>query len=188
MAENSVQTKRWTRREYYQMAETGMFQPDEHVELIDGEIITMTPQRSQHAAVIGNVEAALRQAFGDGYWVRTQMPLAVSEESDPEPDLAIVPGSPNDYLNEHPTTALLIVEVSDTTLPFDRKKKAWVYAHSQIPEYWILNLRDNQLEVFRNPQSSKYQSQFIMHAPQTVEPLHAGGSRVPVSALLLPEK
>ena len=183
-----VQTKRWTRREYYQMAETGMFQPDEHVELIDGEIITMTPQRSQHAAVIGKAEVQLRQAFGDGYWVRTQMPLALSENSDPEPDLAIVPGSPNDFLSEHPTTALLIVEVSDTTLPLDREKKAWLYAHSQIPEYWILNLQNNQLEVFRNPQSSKYQTHFTMHAPQTVEPLHAGGARIPVSALLLPEK
>lgn len=188
MEANSVQTKRWTRREYYQMAEAGMFQPDEHVELIDGEIITMTPQRSQHAAVIGKVEAALRQAFGEGYWVRTQMPLAVSEDSDPEPDVAIVPGSPNDYLNEHPTTALLVVEVSDTTLPLDREKKAWLYAQYQIPEYWILNLKDNQLEVFRNPQSSKYQSHFIMQAPQTVEPVHASGFRIPVSALLLPGK
>jgi Uma2 family endonuclease len=151
----ALQTRRWTRAEYERMAETGVLRPDERVELLDGEILlVMTPQNSPHAAVIGKTEDVLRQTFGRGIWVRTQMPLILDPDSEPEPDLAVVPGSPSDYVQEHPRTALLVVEVADTTLEKDRGRKAATYARAGIPEYWIVNLVDHCLEVYRDPIAS----------------------------------
>ncbi len=90
------------------------------------------------------------QAFSRlDYTVRNQMPLALDENSEPEPDVAVVPGKARDYTQAHPTTAVLVVEVADATLRLDRKTKQAVYARNGIAEYWIVNLKDNSLEVYR---------------------------------------
>lgn len=143
--------RRWTRDEYYRLGEVGVLRPDERVELIDGEIITLPPQSSGHATAVYLASAVLRAIFGIGYLVDVRLPLAPSELSEPEPDLAVVVGNPRDYLDEHPRTALLVVEVADTTLEYDRETKASLYAAASIPEYWILNLIDRQLEMHREP-------------------------------------
>ncbi len=145
------QVRRWTREEYYMMTEAGIFGPGERVELIEGAIINMTPQKSPHMAAIGLADEALRLAFGSGFHVRTQGPLALAPDSEPGPDAAVVRGTVRDYVKAHPTTALLVVEVSDTTLAFDRGPKAGLYARAGIPEYWIVNLNDRLLEVYRDP-------------------------------------
>ncbi|CUS38400.1 conserved hypothetical protein [Candidatus Nitrospira nitrosa] len=106
MAAPAVQIKRWTRREYDRMAEAGVLGPDERVELLEGEIVTMTPQQSPHSACIGLIDKALRQAFGPSYWIRIQLPLVVDPDSEPEPELAVVHGSPRDYVHEPPRTAV----------------------------------------------------------------------------------
>lgn len=156
------------------MAEAGILRPDERVELIEGEIITMTPQRSQHAAVISKVEMALRQAFGVDSFIRIQMPLVLTDESEPEPDLAVVKGSPDDYMEEHPRTALLIVEVADTTISYDQTRKAVLYATHGIPEYWIVNLPDSCINVYREPKNQQYQSHEVFQGNKRLAPLHAG--------------
>jgi Uma2 family endonuclease len=151
---NTVQLRRWSRLEYDRMIEAGVLAPEDRVELVDGEIVTMTPQKSRHATAVRLAEIALRRAFDETYDVRTQLPLALGLESEPEPDVAVVAGSPRDYRDEHPSTALLIVEVADTSLTFDRTAKASVYARAGIAEYWLLNLVDEVIEVRRGPEPS----------------------------------
>ena len=165
--------RRFSRDEYYQMARSGILRQDERVELIHGEIVNKTPQGTTHAAFINFLDAQLQQAFGEQAAVRTQLPLSLGEASEPEPDLAVVPGQPLDYVQAHPTTACLIVEVAGTGLSFDRTNKAKLYAEHLIPEYWIVNICDRQLEVFRNPSTSGYETHKILHADESVTPLHA---------------
>ena len=147
---------RFTRQQFYRLAELGWFQ-DQRVELIEGEVIEMPPPGNPHCVSTECSAEALRQAFGKGYWVRVQMPLICSPYSDPQPDIAIVTGSPRDY-TDHPTTALLVIEVSDTTLSYDRWRKASLYALAGITDYWIININDRQLEIHRRPgpDSSQY--------------------------------
>lgn len=140
----------WTRGEYYKMAEAGLFE-GRHVELTEGQVIEMSPMGSQHATAVALTARALEKAFGQGYFVRWQMPLAASEISEPEPDAAVIAGDVRDYREAHPTTAVLIVEVADTSLGYDRTHKASVYAKAGIIDYWIVNLIDRQLEVHRSP-------------------------------------
>ncbi len=148
-----LETHRWTREAYDRMVTHGMFAPGERVELIDGEILNMTPQGTGHAVAIPLVEEALRKSFGQGFHIRPQLPLALDPYSEPEPDISVVRGTPRDFLGDHPSpsTIALIVEAADSTLHHDRQKKVSLYARVGIPECWILNLIDRQLEVYRNP-------------------------------------
>ena len=147
----AVRLRRWTRHEYERLIELGVLGPADHVELIEGEIVELPPQKSRHATGVYLAEDALRAAVGPGFVVRAQLPLALGEYSEPEPDVAVVAGSPRDFADAHPTTALLVVEVADTTLSFDRETKASLYAAVGIPEYWLLNLVQRQLEMYRQP-------------------------------------
>ncbi|HSV13272.1 MAG TPA: Uma2 family endonuclease [Tepidisphaeraceae bacterium] len=144
--------RRWTRREYYRLAEQGYFK-GQRVELIEGRIIQMPPQGLPHTTGVELVDRAVRKAFLDGYRFRIQMPFRAADGSDPEPDVAIVKGDPRDPADGHPTSAALIVEVSDTTLCHDRRK-ARLYAISGVSECWILTLADSTLEVYQNPMPS----------------------------------
>ncbi|WHZ25368.1 MAG: Uma2 family endonuclease [Nitrospira sp.] len=189
MAAPAVQTKRWTRREYDRMAEAGFFTQGDRVQLIEGDIVTMTPQNSPHASAIGKTERVLERLFGMNVWVRVQMPLIVDPDSEPEPDLAVVPGTPDDYRDEHPRSALLVVEVSDTTLALDRDRKRAIYARAGISEYWIVNLAERCLEVYRDPiavpgQASVYRSAQKLTPADSLVPLAAPAATVTVADLL----
>lgn len=146
-----AQIRLWSRQEYERLAAQGVFAPGERVELIEGEIVAVTPQGTLHAAAIMLVQAALLQVFQTGHVVCVQLPLALGLRSMPEPDFAVVPGSPRNYRDAHPTTAVLVVEVADTTLEFDRIEKSSMYAAAGILDYWVLNLVDRVLEVYRDP-------------------------------------
>jgi Uma2 family endonuclease len=148
---STIQTRRWTRLEYEKMGDAGVFLPGERVELIDGEILEVTPQKSRHATAVTLAGDALRVAFGSGFQVRIQLPLALDPYSEPEPDVAVVVGSPRDYRESHPTSAVLVVEVADASLEHDRKRKGSLYARSRLSDYWVLNLLDHCLEVYRDP-------------------------------------
>ncbi|MDB5297368.1 MAG: uncharacterized protein JWO31_3351, partial [Phycisphaerales bacterium] len=143
--------KRWSRAEYYQMAELGWFR-GKRVFLLSGEIYEMAGQGYWHSVGIGKINDVLADIFPRGrFWIRPQMPLdLIDGSSDPEPDLAVVRGTPDDFLS-HPSTAPLAVEVADSSLSLDRKKAAY-YAATGVPEYWIVNLRDRVLEVYRQPE------------------------------------
>ncbi len=131
------------------MAEAGLFD-GKRVELIDGTILEMSPQRDRHAKGILLAQYALMDAFGPEFTVRVQLPLRVGDRSEPEPDVAVVRGGVRS-VDAHPTTAVLVVEVSDTTLEHDRRTKAHLYASARVDEYWIVNLIDGRVEVQREP-------------------------------------
>lgn len=147
----------WTRSEYERMVDAGVFHPDARFELIDGEIIDMAPQGSYHATSIQVMADYIRNLFGTGYHVRIQMPLALGEASEPEPDVAVVTGNFLDYRHAHPQAAALVVEVANSTLAYDRLK-ATTYANHGISEYWLVNLKENCLEVFQQPENGRYTS------------------------------
>jgi Uma2 family endonuclease len=182
-------TWRWTREEYYRLYDQGFFQ-DRRVELIDGEIVEMPVMKNPHAVAITLVEEALRSAFGSGHWFRVQMPLHLGPDSEPEPDVAVVPGNPRDY-DDHPTTALVLVEISEPTLAFDRGRKGSLYARAEIADYWIVNLVDRQLEVYgdplrnkRRPEKSAYRQAATLKPPDTVTPLAMPNAQIKVADLL----
>lgn len=133
------------------MTEAGVLTPEDRVELIGGEILTVTPQKSTHATAVSLANETVRRIFGPDSHVRVQLPLAIGDDSEPEPDVAVVPGSIRDYRDTHPECALLVVEVADTTLAFDRDVKGSLYARAAVPEYWIVNLVESIVEVYRLP-------------------------------------
>jgi len=175
--------RRWTIDEYYRLGEMGFFN-DQRVELIDGEVIDMAPQKDIHAVAVGLVFKAVWKAFGDVPWVRCQLPLRLADSTEPEPDVSVVTGPERQYVGKgHPSTAFLVVEVSDTSLDFDRTIKASLYASAGIADYWIVNLIDRQLEVFRRPIADSaarfgwtYADRMILTPADQIKPLAAQSS------------
>ena len=171
------ESRRWTLGEYYRLAEQGWFQ-GQRVQLIRGEIIQMPAQGHAHATAILRTERVLRPLFQKGYCLRVQMPLNVGMDTDPEPDIAVVPGTVEDY-SDHPTSAVMVIEISDTTLRLDRRK-AGLYASAGIPEYWIVNLKEQTAEVHRGPEVDLAQE--FGHCYATVRTLLIGETVSPLAA------
>ena len=191
MTLSSVRTKHWTRVEYERLVDLGAFRPGERLELVAGALVVREPQGGPHATAVGLAEDALREAFGAGWTVRAQSPIALDEDSEPEPDIAVVPGNRRDYRRDHPSCPVLIVEVGDSTLLLDQREKASLYARARIADYWIVNLIDNVLEVYRDPVADpeapyawRYGSTATFHAGNVVTPLALSHSTVPVFDLL----
>ncbi|MBM3471226.1 MAG: Uma2 family endonuclease [Armatimonadetes bacterium] len=185
----SVQLKRWARKEYDRLVALGALGPDDRVQLIEGEIVEMAPQGPGHATAVTLLLDALRTAFPAGYVVRAQLPLAVGVFSEPEPDVAVVPGDPREYRDQHPTTAVLVAEVAGTTLEFDRTRKAQLYADAGIPEYWVLNLVDRTLEILRDPAPigegrGEYRATLRLGVAEQVAPLARPDHTIAVADLL----
>src|SRR5215468_4978070 len=151
MAAYEIRTRRWTRAEYDKLIELGFFEPNEPVELIGGELMVAEPQGARHYTAIAKTAKALEAAFGPGWTVRMQAPIGLDDESEPEPDVAVVPGELEDYRSEHPSRPVLTVEVAQSSLSIDRERKGSLYARAQLQEYWILNLEQRVLEVYREP-------------------------------------
>ena len=151
MDDAEVQTRKWTRLEYDRLVEAEFFRPDDRIELIGGHMVVKEPQYSPHAAAIIRVHRVLSAAFGPQWLVRMQMALALDDESEPEPDISVVPADPDDYEGGYPASAVLVVEVALSRLRFDRQHKSSLYARARLADYWIVNLPDDRLEVFRAP-------------------------------------
>jgi Uma2 family endonuclease len=154
------------------------------LQLIQGEIVEMAPQSAGHATSVRRLQKALEGAFGDGYEVRPQLPLALTEASEPEPDIAVVEGSLEDFRQQHPARAVLVVEVADSTLSFDKGRKRAMYAAAGVPEYWILNLVDGVLDVYREPRGSTYAAAQRLGPDDRVSPHAAPGRHLRVGDLL----
>lgn len=184
MATRALDVRHWTREEYEQLAGTGLFPSGQRVELVEGVIYEMSPQKGRHAAGIRGVEEALRAAFRQGYDVRVQLPIALGPDSEPEPDVAVVPGSWRDYPDAHPTTAVLIVEVSESSSFHDRERKGALYARSGIPEYWILDVSEERLEVYRNPGEGGYETRLLLTSGNSVTPMASPGRTIAVADIL----
>ena len=186
-----TRTRRWTRAEYDRLIEVGVFHPGEPVELLGGELIVSEPQGSAHYTAILLVEDALRAALGPGWLVRTQGPVALDDESEPEPDLTVVRGGARDYSREHPSRPALVVEVAESSLARDREHKGSLYARARVDDYWILNLVDRVLEVYRRPIPDpsapfgwRYAAKEVRSSESSVAPLAAPGAPILVSDLL----
>jgi Uma2 family endonuclease len=186
-----LRTRAWTRGEYDRLIEIGALAEDESIELLGGQLVVREPQHSPHATAVRLVDEALRRAFGQGWDVRCGLPVALDDESEPEPDVCVVAGGPRDYRDEHPARPALIVEVALTSLEMDRGLKAALYARAGIADYWILNLREQRLEVHREPVSDpgathrwRYARIELLDGSRTVSALSAPGARIAVSDLL----
>lgn len=175
---------RFSREQYERMTEAGVFGPDDRLELLEGEIIDMSPQKSRHATAVTLVADALRALAGPDATIRTQLPFVLDDWSEPEPDIAVVPGTARDYRDAHPSRALLVVEVSDTTLAYDRGRKLAAYARGGVPEYWVLDLTAERVEVLRRPEGERYLDQRVVGREDSVQPLLIGDRDIPVGDLL----
>jgi Uma2 family endonuclease len=179
-----------TREQYYELGRQGYFD-GKRVERIHGEIIEMSPINWAHVVATVKVGEALRVAFAGIGTVIEQGPHP-TDDSDPQPDVRVIPGRLEDY-TDHPTTALLLVEVSDATLTYDMTTKAELYATAGVAEYWVLDLNGRQLHIYRDPQSLQlppdlnavaYQTHNTLGPNDAISPLAAPTSTIRVCDLL----
>jgi Uma2 family endonuclease len=182
--------RRWRREEYDRLVELGVLQ-GEPIELIGGQLLVAEPQGPYHASAVNAVDYALRAVLPAGWIVRLQAPVWLDDESEPEPDLAVVPGHPGDYRDAHPARPALAVEVAETSLGFDRERKGSLYARAGVVDYWVVNLVDGILEIYRDPAPDpsaafgwRYQSVTRLTPPATIALLGVPSCRVAVAALL----
>ncbi|MBT9584831.1 Uma2 family endonuclease [bacterium] len=152
-----AQAYRFSRQDYYQMLESGILTEDSRVELIEGEILALAAQNRPHAYCTTKLTRILLTRFGDGYHVRVQLPIILDNYTEPEPDFAVVTEQQLVESTEHPTQAVLLVEVADSSLAFDRIKKGGLYGRAGFPEYWVVNLRERCLIVHTQPGPNGYQ-------------------------------
>lgn len=181
---------RWSCDEFHQLGDEGWFE-GRHVILVNGEILDMPVPNPPHDTSVGLADYRFKQIFPPpAYWVRIQTGLVVGADTDLAPDVAVVPGTPRDYI-QHPRTALLVVEVSESSLAYDLGEKSNLYAAAGIADYWVVDLVHRQLHVFRDPQPDPaqphghaYQQHQAFGPTDAVAPLAATGSPVTVADLL----
>ena len=159
--------RRLKRTEYDRLVEGGAF-AGEKIQLLEGILVQMSPQDAPHSHSVWILGKMLDRGVADRARVRSQLPLALSEDSEPEPDLAIVPNA--DYTRVHPSTALLVVEVASSSLALDRKSKAAIYAKAGIPEYWIVNLVERVVEILDQPDATEYRRKRIAKPSESISP------------------
>jgi Uma2 family endonuclease len=158
---------RLTVDEYYRMAEVGLLAPDARVELIEGEIIDMAPIGSRHASAVDWLARRFIEAVGESAIVRVQGPIRLGPRSEPQPDLALLRRRADRYAGGHPASGdvLLVVEVSDATLDYDRNVKAGLYARHGIPALWIVDLPQRRLHTFGRPGEGGYRDRSVVDGP-----------------------
>jgi Uma2 family endonuclease len=186
------QPLRFTREQYYKLGELGLFD-GKRVELIFGEVVEMSPVNWPHALAVALVTDAVAVAFATGFWLSIQQPFAVpgiTPGSEPQPDVAVIPGAKRNY-TDHPAVAALLVEVADTTLSKDTTTKAELYATANVADYWVLDVVNRELHVFRDPQPLPtglgvvaYKTHLTLGPTDSLSPLAAPTAAVRVADLL----
>jgi Uma2 family endonuclease len=180
-----LQRRRFTVHDYYAMADAGILGEDDRVELIEGEILEMAAIGSRHAACVDRLNRYL-QAVGEQAVVRVQNPVRLSDLTEPQPDLALLRARDDFYAAGHPGPAdtLLIVEVSHSTLGYDREVKLPLYATAGIPEVWVVDVDGSAVEVYRDPASGRFRSEARLRAGDVLRPLHFPAVETPVARVL----
>lgn len=188
MTEAPFTLRLWTVAEYHQMAEAGIFHPEERVELIAGQIIRMSAKGTAHTAAVRRTAKVLRNLLFNQAEVYTQDPIQLNDFSEPEPDVAVVRIDPLDYADHHPTPSevYLIIEVADSSFTYDRKTKGKAYAQSGIADYWVLDVNNRQLHVLREPTPEGYQSEVIFSEDASVSPLQFAELKIALQEILPP--
>jgi Uma2 family endonuclease len=181
-----VSRKLFTVDDYYKMLDAGILQKGDRVELISGEILQMSPIGSRHAATVYCIDSTLKIALGSLGMVRIQLPVRIDDFNEPEPDIAVVPARPDMYVTAHPEASdtLLVVEVSDRTLTFDRTVKAHLYAIAGVAEYWIADLKNDQMIVHRDPEGDTYKTVKSLSGADEIAPLAFPDARFVARELL----
>lgn len=159
--------------DFHRMGEAGIFDPEERVELLDGEVVLVPPMGPRHAGAIARITRLLTSRLNDRALVRVQLPAIVDDYSEPLPDFVVTPLDETYYSDRHPVAAdvLLLIEVSESSLTYDRGKKLTAYARERIQEYWVVDLVDRRLSVFRDPSSGSYGAPAILAPVDEVVPL-----------------
>lgn len=172
--------------EYHRMGEVGILQEDDRVELIEGELVAMTPIGSNHSGTINTLTRALVMAVGNRGVVAVQNPVQLDDLSEPLPDFSILRSRPDDYrrATPRPDEVLLIIEVADSSLAYDRAIKRALYARHGIPEFWMVNLQANSVEVCRKPAGEAYTDISTIERDDTLEPQLLAGAAIPAAVLL----
>ncbi|MCQ8103122.1 Uma2 family endonuclease [Methylomonas sp. SURF-2] len=172
--------------EWHRMGEAGIFPPDSRLELIAGEILTMAPIGFNHAGHLRRLNTLLTFLTVNHAIVSIQSPIQLGDLSEPEPDLALLSPNADFYSNRHPKAedVLLLVEISDSTLRFDREQKRRLYATHMIPEYWIVNLIDDCLEVYRQPQEGDYLDKSVLTKSDSLNLLTLPEIKITVADIL----
>jgi len=185
---NLLDIRLLTVQEYHRMAEIGIFDEDERVELLAGQIVKMPAKGTAHGAAVKRTEKLLENRLGNRVLVRLQDPVRLNDYSEPEPDIAVVVPDPLYYEDHHPTPSevYLIIEVADTTLRTDCGIKATLYAQSGIADYWVLDVNNRQLHVFREPSQDGYQSRVILGDDGSISPLQFPDISFMVGEMLRP--
>jgi Uma2 family endonuclease len=181
-----VTRKRFTADEYQRMGEAGMLSEDDRVELIDGEIVTVTPNGTRHNASVNRANRALVRAAGDSAIVQSQGSVRLDRYSEPEPDLVLLRPRTDFYASRHagPGDILLIIEVAESSIQYDRDVKAPLYAVAGIPEYWLVDLNTNVVWRYSSPEHGAYQGVEQHRRGQSIAPLLLPECRIAVDELL----
>ena len=175
--------------EYYRMVQAGMLAPDARVELFEGKVIDRAPIGSRHAGTVNKLSRLFSRVIGEQAVLSLQSPVRLSDRSEPQPDISLLKPRADYYGKSHPTPAdvLLLIEVSDTTLQFDRGQKLALYAKHSIPEVWVVDLENNQLHCMREPDSEtgggSYRSTISLHPSQNVAVAALPDVRIELAAL-----
>ena len=184
--ESPLQLRLWTVEEYHRMAEAGIFEPGERVELLEGKIIWMIAKGTAHRSAVGRTDYLLKTSLLNRAYVAIQDPVKLNERSEPEPDIAVVKIDPLDYADHHPTPAeiYLIIEVADSSLKLDTEVKAQAYSQAGIKDYWVLDVVNRELIILRNPTDTGYQTKLILTENQIISPLDFPDLQITVSQML----
>jgi Uma2 family endonuclease len=177
---------RFTVERYLALVDEGVLAPDDRVELLEGVVVAMAPQNTPHASAVARVTTILIEAIGRRAVVRSQLSFVAGPYSMPEPDVAVVPGRFEDYDHAHPRSAVLVVEVADSSLKQDRLTKAMIYAVAEVPEYWIVNVVHGRVEVHRDPDRAarRYRSVTVADRGARIAPVAFPDVSVRVDDLL----
>jgi Uma2 family endonuclease len=172
--------RRLTTNEYHLMIDAGVFDEDDHSELLHGILVARSAQGGPHARVIQRLTGLLVRGVGEAYDVRVQLPLTLGDDSEPEPDFAVVPRDDDHPGSEHPRTARLVIEVSRTSFHFDRTVKAPLYARAGVPEYWLVDLSARRVVVLRDPDrdTGEYRVEAVVGPDGALAPVALDGPRI----------
>ncbi len=186
--ETTIELRLWTVEEYHRMAEAGIFDEDERVELLEGKIICKDKIGTVHRSATGRINYLLQNWLENQAWILVKNSIQLDNYSEPEPDIAVVKIDSLDYAGHHPTAdeVYLVIEVADTTFKKDCETKGKAYAAAGIIDYWVLDVINRQLHVFREASDNGYKSEVILKENESISPLNFPDFNIDIFKMLPP--